>query len=686
MYKNKEDSVEGANGNLRSARMWEESERVATLSEGFFRAAATDQTITYVAGSASQTVIRYGDLYKQALRLLRAFQLRGLGPGSELVICVKDNAEFITAFWACILGRIVPVPLASGALLQHRYKILNVFSQLADAHVYVHSSMLDRLLELATESGRYDKSRLAQRAIAMDKLVVPDEAGEIWQAAPDDTAFIQFSSGSTSSPKGIVLTHANVVSNLYAIAAAADYLHGEVVLSWMPLSHDMGLIGAHIGVLVCGLSLVLIPTELFIRRPTIWMDQAQRSRANILVSPNFGYRHFLDAYRKRRPVISDLRSVRAIFNGAEPISVEICEEFLDAMEPFGLKRPVMYPVYGLAEASLAVTFSPYGKPYRTVYVQRKFLGKGDRVRFSDSAGPETVAIPVTGGPVAECAVRICCGDEPQPEGVVGSIQIKGTNVTRGYYRAPDLTAETITSDGWLDTGDLGFLQDGELIITGRAKEMILQNGQNFYPHDIESVLVRKGLCELGRVAVCGVRVAEPEDEQIVVFCADRRSRGDFDVLAAQIRRCLAKEMGIIVASVLRMSQLPKTTSGKVQRTALADRYLAGEWTDGICADAVGVVKSYEHSRGNLLEIETSLRRLCEESAGTDIGIHDDIFDLGLDSLKIAELVEKANVRFPGSLHIVDLYDYPTIAQIAALIAKRQSGESELTISEIVVEN
>ncbi len=249
-----------------------------------------------------------------------------------------------------------------------------------------------------------------------------------------------------------------------------------------------------------------MPTELFIRRPLLWLTLASRIRASILCSPNFGYKHYLKVLGERPVEGLDLSRVKLIFNGAEPISVELCEEFLTRLAPARLPRDSMYPVYGLAEASLAVSFPPPGAPMRTITLNRHALGVGNPVELIDKGSRDAVRLVSEGRAIPYCNVRITDDvDQPLPEGRIGHLHMRGDNVTRGYYESPEVNAASFTADGWLRTGDLALIHQGDLYVSGRAKEIIFVNGQNYYPHDLEAIAQRIGGLELGKVVAAGVR-------------------------------------------------------------------------------------------------------------------------------------------------------------------------------------
>ena len=279
-----------------------------------------------------------------------------------------------------------------------------------------------------------------------------------------------------------------------------------------------------------------------------------------------------------RPVEGlDLASVRLIFNGAEPISVELCEEFLTRLAPARLARHAMYPVYGLAEASLAVSFPPPGAPMHTIALNRHRLGVGSPVELVEKDSRDAVQLVSEGRPIPYCSVRIADDeDRPLPEGRIGHLHMRGDNVTRGYFENPEANAAAFTADGWLRTGDLALIHQGDLYVSGRAKEIIFINGQNYYPHDLEEIAQRLDGLELGKVVAAGVRPPGQEIEQLVLFILHRGSMEDFLPLATRAARLINEQTGLEVAEVVPGKRIPKTTSGKSQRHRCEQREGDGE--------------------------------------------------------------------------------------------------------------
>ncbi|MGB5627481.1 MAG: AMP-binding protein, partial [Woeseiaceae bacterium] len=462
-----------------------------TLTDLLRNARDKDREIRFIDGENDESVLRFSELWDQANALLGSLQARGMRPGDELIIFSKSNESFVVAFWAAVLGGIVPVPVAVGISDEHRLKLFRIVSQLERATLFTEMGLLERLLEFSKQRELDDITRLLETRTVLMSDVEPSAHGEVFAATPDDIAFIQYSSGSTSDPKGVVLTHRNLCINIRAIVEGTGWNEHDQSLSWMPLTHDMGLIGYHLSVLGVGMNHAVMDTNVFVRRPLLWMSKASELRATQLCSPNFGYKHFLKLFQRKGLSDLDLSCVKLVLNGAEPISWELCEEFLAALAPHGLKRTAMYPVYGLAEATVGVSLPTPGTEYSRIVVDRHSLRVGDSYRAADPGDSDAVSFVKVGAAIRDVEIRITDDhDNVLGDGVIGNIQLLGGSVTERIYGDPEATAELFTPDHWLRTGDCGVFVDGQLVITGRQKDIIIVNGQNYYPHDIEEIIAR----------------------------------------------------------------------------------------------------------------------------------------------------------------------------------------------------
>jgi acyl-CoA synthetase (AMP-forming)/AMP-acid ligase II len=641
--------------------------------QGVLDARATSaHGVRYIGTEGSERAVAYPALRARALRVLGGFQARGVKPGAQMIILLDDLQPFVEAFWACILGGIAAVPLATGNTDQHRFKFVRVVEKLEDPWVITERKAFARIEALARDSGLDAAlARIARRVFFLDELAGDGGDGRVHRASPADLAFIQFSSGSTSAPKGVMLSHRNLMTNIGAILEGLGGVRADdSSLSWMPLTHDMGLIGFHLVPLCADRSHWLMPASLFVRRPALWMSKVSEHRVSVTCSPNFGYQHFLKAFDRASAAALDLSAVRVVFDGAEPIDAALARAFVEALAPARLAAHVMLPVYGLAEASLAVTFAPLDREVRGVRLARGALAIGDRVREVATHAAGGVDYVKLGKPVAGCELRICATDGADVDaGCVGRIVIRGGDVTRGYYGDDALTRATIDANGWLDTGDLGVIVDGELVVTGRAKEIIFAAGQNLYPQDLEDILARHAGLDRARIAVTGVRASDAPADEIVVFVTHKGDLASFLPTVVAARRAIGEHAGVAVRAVVPLRQLPKTTSGKLQRFALAATWLEGEHRD-----VVGEIEALEAVAAPTTQanaVESHLLEICQALLpNRKLDVDDNLFEIGTSSLALAQIYERVDAAWPGLLEVTDFFDYPTIRAMARYLEQQ----------------
>jgi acyl-CoA synthetase (AMP-forming)/AMP-acid ligase II/acyl carrier protein len=641
--------------------------KATTLTELIERNRNFPRNLTYLEAENDAREVSFEELYERALGILYHLQRLGARRGDKLILFLGNNEQFIDVFWAAILGGIIPVPVALGISDEHRHKLLRIARRLGKPFLYTERRSLERIGAFAAQAGEqaiFDALR--DRTFLVDNLDDISRPGSVQPVSAGDIAFIQFSSGSTSDPKGVVLTHGNILANIYGATEAAGFNENDVSLSWMPLTHDMGLIGFHLVMFANRVHAHLMPTELFIRRPLLWLQLASRVRATILCSPNFGYKHYLKVLGDRPVEGLDLSAVRFIFNGAEPISVELCNEFLTRLAPAKLARTAMFPVYGLAEASLAVSFPEVGAPLRTITLNRHQMNAGSTVQPVAPTDRDAVQLVSEGRPIPYCQVRIADDEDRElPSDRIGHVQMRGENVTGGYYEDPAANAAAFTADGWLRTGDLGLFHQKELYISGRAKEIIFVNGQNYYPHDLEEIAQRVPGLELGKVVAAGVRPRGTEIEQLMVFVLHRGALEDFVPLARQVSRVINEQTGLEVAEVVPVKRIPKTTSGKIQRHLLEESYLDGELDAELRELAALRAAQQGPEVGSRTAIEDKLKTICDTALeGKRVDVHDNLFEIGASSLKLIEIHEQIDREYPGKVDLTELFDFPTIAELA----------------------
>ena len=641
----------------------------STLIELLDEARGKDREIRFIDGENDETTLRFADLWDRATALLGSLQARGMQPGDELVIFSKSNQSFVIAYWAAMLGGIVPVPVAVGISDEHRIKLFRILRQLERGTLFTELGLLERLLEFSKSRGMDEVSTILETRTVLISDVTPGDSGTVYDASPDDLAFIQYSSGSTSDPKGVCLTHANLCANVRAIIEATQWNEQDRSLSWMPLTHDMGLIGYHLSVMAAGMDHAVMDTNVFVRRPLLWMLKTNELQATQLCSPNFGYKHFLKLFeRKGLPEGTDLSCVRLILNGAEPISYDLCEEFLAALAPFGLQRSTMFPVYGLAEATVGVTVGRPGDEYSRITMHRHSLRIGETFEVADIGDADAVSFVKVGNAIRDCEIRLAGDDDGILDaGRIGNIQLRGASVTEQIYGDKEATAALFTADGWLRTGDCGVFIDDQLVITGRQKDIIIVNGQNYYPHDIEEIVAQIDGLDLGKVVVAGANPSGKQTEELLVFILFRQDLDSFVPLAEQVRNIVGEHAGLEVDHVIPVARIPKTTSGKVQRVQLLNTYFDGEYAELLAELTPGEEAQGELDNDSLV---AELEQICREfSKDRVIGPDDNLFEVGVSSLTLTEIVLAIEEKHPGKLDISDLFDYPTLREIAGFMRR-----------------
>jgi len=531
--------------------------------------------ITILDGDAEEARLTYADLARDMAAVAAGLQREGLEPGQAVAIMLPTGRDFFAAYYGVLAAGGVPVPIYPPIRL----------AQLAD-HVRRQAGILQSSVARFLVTVREAKpvgSLLRGQVPSLARIVTVDDLrSHAAQPTPvpvkaDDIAFIQYTSGSTGNPKGVVLTHANLLANVRAMVRATGATSEDVFVSWLPLYHDMGLIGAWLCPLYGGLPLVVMSPLHFLARPSRWLWAIHRYRGTISAGPNFAFELAASRIDERELEGLDLASWKWAFNGAEPVSAETMARFAARFARYGFDPNTLAPVYGLAECALDLAFPPGRRGVLVDRIDRERLARGIAVPVATSAA-HAVGIVACGRPLAGYEMRIAdeAGRE-LPERHVGRVEFKGPSATSGYYNNPEATAK-LFDNGWIDTGDLGYIAAGELYLTGRSKDMMIRGGQNLYPYELEDAVGAVAGIRKGCVAVFGVGDPATGTERIVVLAetreADAAKRAE---LTAQINALAADLIGgpadeVVLApphSVL------KTSSGKIRRAASREVYERG---------------------------------------------------------------------------------------------------------------
>ena len=613
-------------------------------------------------GETASDTLTYAELDRDATAIAGMLG-RHARPGDRALLLFPPGLDFVRAFMGCVYAGVIAVPAYPP---RRNRSIDRLVAITADAQpaVTLTNTAASKLL------ARSDVAALRVPVIVVGRDVdLPSSGAALLALDPSGVVFLQYTSGSTGTPKGVMVTHANLLHNCELIKVAFDHSAESVFVSWLPVFHDMGLVGKVLEPIYCGATSVLMEPAAFLQKPVRWLRAISRYRGTTSGAPNSAYELCLRKIAAEDLASLDLGSWRFAFNGAEPVRASTVRRFMDMFAPCGLRPGSVHPCYGLAESTLLVSIGATGTP--PVFVERPDgrtvvgsgrLWLGERVIAVD---PET--------------------REPVGAGETGELWIKSPSIAAGYWQRADETeaafgARTAGGDGpFFRTGDLGFLRDGELFVTGRRKDLIIIHGRNLYPQDVEHT-AESAHDAMARDSSAAFAVASDDhDEQLAVVCEiarDKLARLDSGEVMQAIRQAVAEEHDVDPAAIVlvRPLTIPKTTSGKIQRGTVRERFAAGsldvvaEWRRPASAPAepaIAGAASYESIRDWLIA-----RIAAQSGIEPDrIGVRDSLSRYGIDSqravLMSGDLQDWLGRPMPATL----AYDFPSIDALARHLAQ-----------------
>lgn len=539
----------------------------ATLRRAAVR--SPEKGVRYIQPDGSDRLQTYPELMAEAGQFLGGLRAVGLKPGDKIIFQLHLNEDFVPAFWACMMGGFVPVPISLPPGYDEPH---NTLAKLQNAW-----TMLDRPVVLAGHELISGLERFAERqgltgfrALSATTLRDTAPAGEWHESRADDLAVLLLTSGSTGLPKGVQLSHRNILSRSAAIAQFDRFDEKDVSLNWMPLDHVGGLVMFHIRDVYLACDQIQAPTNLVLANPLVWLNWIAKFHVTTTWAPNFAFGLINDQPDAIANGSWDLSSLRSILNGGEAIVSKTARRFLQLLAPHALLATAMKPAWGMSETSSGVTSSHL---------------------FSPSTTTDADPFVEVGGPIPGTSIRIVDrSGQLVPEGKIGSLQIKGLSVTRGYYQNPELNAEVFTEDGWFITGDLGLLKEGRLTITGREKDVIIINGVNFHSHEIESIVEEVEGVEVSFTAACAVRQPGENTDRVAIFFSPTPGAAErLPELIKRIRTAVVKKEALNPDYVIPVAKeaIPKTAIGKIQRTQLKQQFERGEFADLVQKHASG---------------------------------------------------------------------------------------------------
>lgn len=532
--------------------------------------------IRVLEDDAEVATLTYEQLWQEARQKASGLQALGVVPGETVAIMLPTGRDYFLSFIGVLMAGAIPVPIYPPARLaqleEHLQRHTGILQncQASTLITVAEAKMVAALLKTRVESLR---NVVAAQELQGDAtaFLQPPVSGQ-------DTAFLQYTSGSTGNPKGVVLTHANLLANLRAMGTVVKVTSRDVFVSWLPLYHDMGLIGAWFGSLYFGLELVVMSPLAFLAKPQRWLWAIHKYGGTLSASPNFGYELCCKRIRTEDMEGLNLAHWRLAFNGAEQVSPASMAQFTQRFQPLGFRPEAMQPVYGLAEVSLGLAFSDLAMPPQADCVQRETFSRTGKAVAANGDGGDVLRFVNCGQPLPGNEVRIVGEDGRElPERREGHLEFRGPSSTSGYYRNPAATQELFNGD-WRRSGDRAYIAGGDIFITGRSKDIIIRAGRNIYPHELEQAVGKLPGVRKGCVAAFGARDQQQQTERLVVMVetsvTDDAAR---QALQEQITSTASKLLDMPPDEVLLVAPhtVLKTSSGKIRRSACRALYEQG---------------------------------------------------------------------------------------------------------------
>jgi acyl-CoA synthetase (AMP-forming)/AMP-acid ligase II/acyl carrier protein len=651
------------------------------------------QTYTFLADAETEEArLSYKELDQKARKI--AYLLQSMGTaGERALLLYPPGPEYVAALYGCLYAGVVAVP-AYPPRLNRSVSRLSAIVDDAQATLALTTTPI-----LSKVEGRVaNVSGLGSlRWLATDDL--EDDLASSWRdpaVSGETLAVLQYTSGSTSAPKGVMLTHGNLLHNSRAIQQATELSIRTRALIWLPPYHDMGFFTGLLEPLYSDFPVMLMSPVAFVQNPLVWLQAISRHRVTFSGGPDFAYALCVQKIPPEQRKTLDLSSWDLAFNGAEPINIATLERFEEAFGPYGFRREAFYPSYGLAEASLAVSGGKKAAPPVSLSVQREALENNlVRKAHREERGSQTLVGcgEVVGGQ------RLLIADpqsltECRPN-EVGEIWVSGPSVAQGYWNRPEATRRDFfaylagAEDGpFLRTGDLGFLNDGQLFVTGRLKDLLIIRGRNYYPQEIESVAEQSHPALRPKHSAAFTASFEGE-EQLVVVCEVERSHRkslDADEAVRKIRRAVAEQYELQAYAVVlaRTGSVPKTSSGKVRRRACKEMFLSSN-LETLRTDVLEVhdLASKEDGPQERVPTEVAVAGIWEyvlDLEEGDVRRDDDFFDIGGHSLAAARVIARINRRFGIELLPRALFDAPTVAGLAERVEAARRSDPATSVA------
>lgn len=615
-----------------------------------------NQGITYIQNETSDFFQSYQDLYQEALLILNGLQKQGIKLGDQVILQITKTQDFIPTLWACFLGGIIPVPLtiapsydlenSAVKKLENVWKFLDKPLILSDNHLITEIEKL----------GTYSHLKGWQCVSINTLRKTASQAHQLPTLNPQDPALLLFTSGSTGLPKGVMLTHDNILSMSAGTVAMNGFTPQEVTLNWMPLDHVGAIV--FLGIMAVDLAChqIHVPMELILRSPLKWLDLIQKYKVSISWAPNFAFSLINQQAQALEKTSYNLSSMKFLVNAGEQVSVKTIRLFLEILEKHQLPNLAIKPAFGMTESCSGITWST-GLSWDQLTEENSFVSLGK--------------------PIPGATIRIVDQENnPLPEGEIGRLQMRGNSVTKGYYQNQELNRE-VFEQGWFTTGDLGYLFNGELFITGREKQEIIINGINYFAHEIETAIEELEGVNVSYTAAFAVFDQNLETDLLVITFSPQSDQFQERVkVVKKIRTHLTQKIGISPAYIipLEIDLVPKTSIGKVQKSQLKKQFEQGLFHN--CIQEINQYLETERQKNQTLPQSDHERQIAtvwgEVLQLNSVGLHDNFFELGGHSLHLIRVQNQLEKLFNCQLSIAEMFKNPTVATLARFLSQESN--------------
>lgn len=620
-----------------------------TIRDAIINVSDSKKGITYYE-NGMETKRTYQEVFQRSGAILTTMYDFGIKRGDTLLLQINGFENFIATIWACILGEIVAVPYNLAKTDADFELIKDLDNKFENLYIITDDSDEKLLDELHNRTLNINEHDLSQ-AISPKELINNNKSVET------DTLFILFSSGSTGAPKGVSFSSKKLFEQFEYFNKTFAITEEDRFLNWMPLSHIFGLAIFNLLPMTINAEQYLISTMDYIYDPTLWSKKIFSFNATILSSSNFGVKYFMENITKNNEEDFNFNSVRALVIASDMISKLISEQFIETMNKFGFKRNAFCPAYGMTEATVFVSYNTPYDDYEWVSIDRNAIKVGKEIKYVDENEKESSVFINVGNILNAFEVRIVAEDNSILENEkIGHLQIKGECVLSEYFHDTETTTAAFTEEGWFITGDMGFIKDNKLIITGRYKDMIICNGKNYYAEDLENVVI--SIPEVLNSIAFGVFDHTKMEEKIVLFIKKQEVAEDKNVIR-DVRTVLGIKMGLNINEIYFTNTIPITRTGKKRRNELKKEYLNNISIENDDANLSNSIEFIDDK--DILEIWMKVLQL------ENINDNTNFFELGGNSIKAIQLVEEVNRKFQMNLKVKSIFKNPLFSNFKSYV-------------------